>query len=76
MPQPNFLGNEYLLEIIIGKQVEISSLESKFSSNISDVFYSYKWTRYFTMLKKTVYVNLVKEFWKHVYVDFLSEGVC
>ena len=75
MPQPIFLANEDLIEITIEKQIEISSLESNIASSISDVFYSQQWTRYFSMLKKPTYVNLVKEFWKHAYLDYENGSI-
>ena len=70
MPQPTFLGNEDLLEIIIEKQIEILPLESNIARSITHVSYFQQWTRYFIMLKKPIYMNLVKEFWKHAYLDY------
>ena len=75
MPQPTFLGNEDLLELIIEKQFEIISLQHNTACSVTSVTYYQEWIRYHSMLKKPIYVNLVKEFWKYAYLNHENSSI-
>ena len=65
-----FRGDENLLEVISEEQIELLNLsEREIASSITSIMHYQEWTKYFTMLDKPVYLNLVKDFWKHAHVD-------
>ena len=71
-----FLGNEDLLEIIPEKQIKIPLLnDQEFACSFTSIMHYQEWTRYFTMLDKPIYTNLVKEFWKHAYLDYENGSI-
>ena len=76
MPPLTFLGNEDLLEIISEKQIKIPLLnDQEFACSFTSIMHYQEWTRYFTMLDKPIYTNLVKEFWKHAYLDYENGSI-
>ena len=65
-----------LLEVICEKQIKILPLSEEESvCTLTSIMHYQEWTKYFMILDKPVYINLVKDFWKHVYINYEDRSI-
>ena len=69
-------GDMNFLEVICEKQIKVLPLSDEESAcSFTSIMHYQEWTKYFMILDKPVYINLVKDFWKHVNINYEDRSI-